>query len=129
MLEDKDTGPTLTITGVTGGALNTGSDGYIKNNSTSNSFSPSTTSLSGGQKVLTVTVAGSCSPATGTNSCANNIKAGGPGILLFVPVPLPRPYRDIGDRDGDGFLPPLLRRFCLPCFRPERPPKKGRCAW
>jgi hypothetical protein len=98
---------TLTIVGVANGARSTGSDGYIKNDNTSNSFSPSTTSLSGGQKVLTVTVAGSCSPASGANSCANNIKAGGPGILVFVPA------STLADVAGNGAIGTVSASFRL----------------
>jgi len=72
----------LTITGVTNGARVTGDRGYVFNLASSNSYAPSTVSLSG--DTVTVTVGGSCAPASGSNACATNIRAGGPGTLVFA---------------------------------------------
>ena len=75
---------TLAISGVTAGALDTGSDGYIKNNNSYASFSGSTVVLTGASKTVAVTVGGSCYSSSGT--CAVNILAGGSGSLSLVPA-------------------------------------------
>lgn len=78
---------TLTISGISNGALNSGSDGYIQRDDSSNSFAASTVALSSESRVLTVTVAGICSPLIGLDGCGTNVTSGGPGTLVFVPSP------------------------------------------
>ena len=70
---------TITIPGLTDGALDSGSGGYILNNNTSKSFSGSTLVLSNGDKSLTTTV-GTTAGGTGT------VGAGGPGTFVFSPA-------------------------------------------
>jgi hypothetical protein len=52
---------TLTIAGITSGALKTGSNGYVLTNNTSAAFAGSTVTLSADRKTVTVTVGPTCS--------------------------------------------------------------------
>ena len=69
---------TLTIPGMTAGALDTGSNGYVSTNNASATFAGSTLVLSNGNKTLTATV-GTTAGGTGTTA------AGGPNAFVFTP--------------------------------------------
>jgi hypothetical protein len=69
---------TLSIPGLTNGALNTGSNTYVPGNNSSATFNASTLVLSNGNKTLTATVAGTAAGTTGT---------GGPATFVFTPAP------------------------------------------
>jgi hypothetical protein len=79
---------TLSISGVSAGPLDTGSDLYLKSNGGSATYGSSSVGLSNGSKTVTVTIAGACS-----GSC-RSISHGGPGTFVFVPA--------VSLQDGSG---------------------------
>jgi hypothetical protein len=68
---------TLTISGITSGALATGSNNYMSTDNTSAAFSSSTVALSNGNKTVTITVGGTCAgtgcATIGTQGSAVNL--------------------------------------------------------
>jgi hypothetical protein len=71
---------TLTIAGMSNGALTLGGNNYIRDDGTSASFASSNVALTGASKAITVTVAGSCSGTCGANITAGN------GTFVFAPA-------------------------------------------
>jgi hypothetical protein len=71
----------ISVTGITNGNIDTGSD-YISSNKTA-TFASSTVSQSVDKKTITVTVAGSC---TGAGSGCGKLAAGAAGPVAYVPA-------------------------------------------
>jgi hypothetical protein len=69
----------LTVTGISGGSLDTGSDGYVAADGAAFAISGSMLALNDGGTTVIVTVGSVCRRA-----CRNR-RAGGPGTLVFVP--------------------------------------------